>query len=85
MSTRHLAGDGSSNLEEIVLGVVAEVVRTDSVTPGDSFYDLGGTSLQAVRICTRLGPRLGTDISPDTLFESGDLAEFIQAIAAARA
>lgn len=64
---------------EAVLRIVAEVLKVPHVAAADSFYDFGGTSLQAMRICARLGKELSLRISPEILFESDTLADVISA------
>jgi D-alanine--poly(phosphoribitol) ligase subunit 1 len=58
------------------LQIVAEVLGVPEIDGAESFYDFGGTSLQAIRICARLAKDLGTQASPETLFETDTLAEF---------
>lgn len=64
--------------EQHLLRIVAGVLKVPHVTMADSFYDFGGTSLQAMRIGTELGVR----IAPERLFESDTLAQ-AQALAPA--
>ncbi|WP_330460383.1 acyl carrier protein [Streptomyces sp. NBC_00820] len=91
MSRHHIAGDdalpdgGEVATAELVLAVVTEVTGQSPVRPADSFFDLGGTSLDAVRICLRIGRRIGTDIDATTLLDSEDLAAFVETVDAARA
>lgn len=70
-------GDGAS-----VVRIMAEVLGADALKPSDSFYDFGGTSLQAVRICTRVKRELGIRVSPDTVFDSETVADFQAAVLA---
>jgi hypothetical protein len=42
----------------------------------DSFYDFGGTSLMAIKICARLENELGWQAQPDWLFISDVVADF---------
>ncbi|MEV3987822.1 acyl carrier protein [Streptomyces sp. NPDC049837] len=69
---------------DVVLSVVAEVTGAGPHRLTDNFYDFGGTSLDAIRICLRVGRELGLDITPETLLDSDDLAGFASAVAAAR-
>jgi hypothetical protein len=46
-----------------------EVLQTDGFGIDDNFFDLGGTSLEAVVVVSRLNLELGTDISGIGLFE----------------
>ncbi|WP_225827506.1 non-ribosomal peptide synthetase [Streptomyces naphthomycinicus] len=49
-------------LEAVVRSAFAEVLRRESVASDASFFALGGTSLDAGRLCTKLGARLGTPV-----------------------
>ena len=64
---------------EAVLRIIADVLKVPQVAATDSFYDFGGTSLQAMRICARLGKELGLRVKPEVLFESDTLADVISA------
>jgi hypothetical protein len=70
-------------LEAALATIVANVLEVDRVGREDSFYDFGGTSLQAIRICARIERDLGYRIMPVWLFESDVLAEFAARVAAA--
>ncbi|MCY1144095.1 acyl carrier protein [Actinoplanes sp. Pm04-4] len=62
-----------------VLDIVAAVLRIPEVEAEKSFFDLGGTSLQALRICARLERDLYIAARPQALFDSESLAEFLAA------
>ncbi len=85
MPAPHLPGDDPQPLDTLVLSIVNEVTGRAKVRPADSFYDLGGTSLDAIRICLRVGRETGVEVGPETLLDSDDLADFIAHVAAARA
>ncbi|WP_328345466.1 acyl carrier protein [Micromonospora sp. NBC_00421] len=61
----------------IVLRIVSDVLEVPGVTAADSFYDFGGSSLQAMRICARIGRELGIEIPAQVLFDSDTLADVI--------
>ncbi|MEU2158743.1 amino acid adenylation domain-containing protein [Streptomyces sp. NPDC019396] len=67
MST-HSPGDPLA-LEGAVVRIIASVLRADGLTAADSFYDLGGTSLHAMRICARVRGELGILIDPQVVFD----------------
>jgi acyl carrier protein len=54
--------------EEIVCKVFAEVLGLERVGATDSFFDLGGHSLSAMRITARLNQAIGQEISLKLLF-----------------
>ncbi|WFP51890.1 amino acid adenylation domain-containing protein [Methylomonas sp. EFPC3] len=51
-----------SDLARQICGVWREVLGVDSVGPGDNFFDLGGTSVDMIKIHTRLRPLLSKDV-----------------------
>ncbi|MFJ3601103.1 MULTISPECIES: phosphopantetheine-binding protein [unclassified Streptomyces] len=65
-------------LEKQVAKIVAEVLGVDRVGRDDSFYDFGGTSLQAIRICARIERGLGMKALPLWFFSHDILHEFVQ-------
>ncbi|MFD8723969.1 phosphopantetheine-binding protein [Streptomyces sp. NPDC059629] len=66
------------DLEKQVADIVAEVLDVDRVGRDDSFYDFGGTSLQAIRICARIERDLGMKALPLWFFSNDVLHEFVQ-------
>ncbi len=71
-------GDMETSVAEIVAGVLG----VDRIGRTDSFYDFGGTSLQAIRICTRVEAQLGLRAVPVWLFEHDVLKDFVTRLAA---
>ncbi|MFD5424389.1 amino acid adenylation domain-containing protein, partial [Streptomyces sp. NPDC127084] len=70
-------------LERAVIRIMASVLTADGLTGADSFYDLGGTSLHAVRICSRLRRELGILIDPQVLFDHDTVDAFCASVIAA--
>jgi acyl carrier protein len=70
----------ANELEEQVAAVIAEVLSIDQVGRRDSFYDLGGGSLAAIRICARIERMLGCQIDPTMLLDHDELADFVEQI-----
>jgi acyl carrier protein len=66
----------TSEVERTVARVVAEVLGLDRVGRGDSFYDLGGTSLAAIKVCARLERECGWQAEPTALFITDVIADF---------
>lgn len=60
-----------------VAAVVAEVLGVDRVGLDDSFYDFGGTSLQAISLCVRLEKLTGRTIEPVDVMEHDVLTDLI--------
>lgn len=53
------------------------------VVVGEHFQDLGGSSLQAIRICARVRKEFGVRAAPEDLFESDTVGDFCTALARA--
>jgi acyl carrier protein len=70
----------ADELEEQVAVVMAEVLNIDRVGRRDSFYDLGGASLAAIRICARIERTFGRRIDPTILLDHDELADFVKHI-----
>ena len=66
------------SLEAAVAHIEAEILGVDRVGRADSFYDFGGTSLQAIRICARIEREIGNRALPAWLFETDVLADFVK-------
>lgn len=64
----------------VVAGIVAAVLDVDRVGLDDSFYDFGGTSLQAFRICVRLEQEAGLLVAPVDLLDNDVLADFLAVV-----
>ncbi|MYT75680.1 MULTISPECIES: non-ribosomal peptide synthetase [unclassified Streptomyces] len=56
--------------EETLTRLFAEVLGTGQAGPDDAFFDLGGTSLLAVRLVARVREELGADLTIGSLFEA---------------
>ncbi|MEU4217002.1 phosphopantetheine-binding protein [Actinoplanes sp. NPDC026623] len=69
-------GDG----EQAVARVIAEVLGIDRVGRLDSFYDFGGTSLAAIKVCARLEHERGWRVDPAWLFTSDVVADFARKV-----
>jgi acyl carrier protein len=63
-------------VERSVAHIIADVLDVDQVGRMDSFYDFGGTSLEAIRICARVESELGYQAQPTWLFTSDVVADF---------
>ncbi|OSC19486.1 non-ribosomal peptide synthetase, partial [Mycobacterium vulneris] len=61
--------------EKIIAGVYAEVLGLDRVGVDDSFFDLGGDSLSAMRLIAAVNTGLDADLSVRAVFEAPTVAQ----------
>ncbi len=64
-----------SPLERMLCSIWAETLEVEPVGIRDRFFELGGTSLQAVRFVARLSAELGESIPIVSFFEAPTIAE----------
>jgi acyl carrier protein len=72
----HSFEEPQGELEQSVARIMADVLDVDHIGRMDSFYDFGGTSLEAIRICARVEAELGYQVQPTWLFTSDVVADF---------
>ncbi len=70
--------------EELVASIWAEVLRRDRVSIEDNFFDLGGHSLMATQIVSRIREKFHVELAMRILFEKPTISGLAQAIATAR-
>lgn len=66
--------------ERTITALWAEVMERESIDVHDHFYDLGGESLQAMRIMARLRKTLGVDLDLQSLLDAPTVAELAQLV-----
>jgi len=67
--------------ETALAAIWCDVLNLERVGRGDHFFDLGGHSLAAVRVATRVAERLGRDVPVRALFEAPVLAQYALQVA----
>jgi acyl transferase domain-containing protein/acyl carrier protein len=68
--------------EGVIASTWMELLGVDAVAPGDDFYELGGNSLLATQVVSRLRRAFGIEISVRVLFEEttvAGLAKYVDA------
>ncbi|MGW5537840.1 non-ribosomal peptide synthase/polyketide synthase [Streptomyces sp. NPDC004009] len=79
------AADGTrtpprTHAERLVAAAWTDVLDTDDVGAEDDFFALGGDSILAVRVTSRLRAAFGADVSPRLLFTYSTLSELAAAL-----
>ncbi|MBV8789180.1 MAG: amino acid adenylation domain-containing protein, partial [Mycobacterium sp.] len=67
-------------VEEIVAGIFADVLGVKRVGVDDSFFDLGGDSLLAMRLSATINASLDADISVPAVFDAPTVAKLARRI-----
>ncbi len=62
-------------VEEILTDIFVQVLDVDRVGVDDSFFDLGGDSILAMRLIAAINASLGTDLSVRALFDTPTVAQ----------
>jgi acyl carrier protein len=76
----HLVVAPQTEAEELVAAVWCEVLSLDQIGRTDDFFAIGGHSLLAIKVASRLGAAIGAQVPIRTLFRHRTLAALAQAI-----
>ena len=71
-----------SPTEEILAGIYAQVLGLERVGVDESFFDLGGDSISAMRLIAAINTALDTDLSMRTVFDAPTVAQLTPRIGA---
>jgi amino acid adenylation domain-containing protein len=83
-STSEAAGEfvaPRQGVEELVAGLMADVLGVDRLGRHDNFFDLGGHSLPAVKLIARIRGLLGVRVTVQALFDNPTVARFAALVA----
>ncbi|MGW1677378.1 non-ribosomal peptide synthetase [Saccharopolyspora sp. NPDC002376] len=78
------ARSGADSFEQILCGMVMETLNISEATPQDNFFDLGGHSVFAAKLASRVRKELGVAVPMRSMFEAENLAELAQIVEKAR-
>ncbi|MBE7193872.1 MAG: amino acid adenylation domain-containing protein, partial [Gordonia polyisoprenivorans] len=70
----------TSDREMVAAQVFADVLGVERVGLADSFFDVGGNSLAAMRVAARLGEALGVEVSVRDVFDTPVLGDLVAAL-----
>jgi amino acid adenylation domain-containing protein len=74
------AGDPGQRIRELVLQTWREVILRDDIGDDDDFFDLGGVSIHAMRIATRLRKVFGRHVDVRLVFDHPTVREMVAVI-----
>jgi acyl carrier protein len=67
--------------EQVLAEVWCDVLRLERVGVHDNFFDVGGQSLMAIKVVTRVQQRLGVSIPLESVFDRPTIAELAVVVA----
>jgi len=73
-------GNGVESNRDLVARAWREVLGTNDFTATDDFFDLGGESLGAIRVCTRLSEWTGVAVTMRLLYENPNFGSFVRRV-----
>jgi acyl carrier protein len=73
-----------SRVEEVLVGMVAELLQLQQVGVNDDFFELGGDSLRAVQLLTHIQGAFQVELSLRSLFGAPTVAGLARQLAQAR-
>jgi amino acid adenylation domain-containing protein len=71
-------------LQQVLCEIFSSLLEVPEVGIDDSFFELGGQSLQAMRLCTRIGAAAGVGVSMSNVFDFPTVAQLAAHIDAKR-
>jgi acyl carrier protein len=80
-----VSDDGRSEVLDQLGQIWAALLQVDGVDPGDDFFDLGGDSLFAIRLISRIRKAYQVRLSLQDVFAAPTLAEQVDLVRERRA
>ncbi|MEB4212375.1 non-ribosomal peptide synthetase, partial [Mycobacterium sp. 94-17] len=71
-------------IEEILTGICAQVLGVERVGVDESFFDLGGDSLSAMRLVAAVNANLDAELSVHTVFDAPTIAQLAPRVSGAQ-
>ncbi|MCF6441548.1 AMP-binding protein [Pseudoalteromonas luteoviolacea] len=81
LQTHHYVAP-NSQLETWLADALANILEVDKVSCDASFFDLGGHSLAAIKLVTRIKQQLLMDVEPTLVFDNATIVKFAAALSA---
>ncbi|MCK8612926.1 non-ribosomal peptide synthetase [Gordonia sp. C13] len=75
----------ASEAEDAIAGVFAGLLGVEQVSVTQSFFDLGGNSLSAMRLTSRVSDALGVEVTVRDVFDAPTVRELAEAVRGRRA
>ncbi|MBI1822713.1 MAG: FkbM family methyltransferase, partial [Nitrospirae bacterium] len=69
-----------TEMEKALGSLWTELLKVENIGINDSFFDLGGQSLQAIKVVSRIRDIFGVDLPIQALFENSTISELAQAV-----
>jgi amino acid adenylation domain-containing protein/non-ribosomal peptide synthase protein (TIGR01720 family) len=69
-------------LEDLLSGVWAGILDAEAIGPSDNFFDLGGDSIRALRVVSRIQQALGLNVQLRELFDAPTIASLAKKLEA---
>jgi amino acid adenylation domain-containing protein len=66
--------------EELIINIWRDVIGVVQIAPSDNFFEIGGNSLMAIKVLSRLRQALGSEIPIETIFNCLTPAALAQAL-----
>lgn len=67
-------------VQSIVMGIIASVLEVKNILLSDSFFDIGGNSLAAIRASWRISESLKIEVTSSVVFQNPKLADLCAAV-----